>query len=77
MVILNFGNVTPDELLTGLCIKNANGMLKALSPYLGGGGGMFDFANPTHATMPTARIIHPNMSYFRSLLFFGFPLCKQ
>jgi len=38
----------------------------------GGGGGRFDFANPTHATMPTARIIHPNMSYFRSLLFFFF-----
>lgn len=38
----------------------------------GGGGGNWDFANPTHATIPTARIIHPNMSYLRSLLFFFF-----
>lgn len=38
----------------------------------GGGGGTWDFANPTHATIPTARITHPNMSYFRSLLFFFF-----
>lgn len=38
----------------------------------GGGGGTWDFANPTQATIPTARIIHPNMSYLRSLLFFFF-----
>lgn len=42
---------------------------KIYKAYLGGGGGMLDFAIPTHATMPTARITHPNMSYFRSLLF--------
>lgn len=40
--------------------------------YLGGGGGKWDLAKPTHATMPTARIIHPNTSYLRSLLFFFF-----
>lgn len=39
-----------------------------------GGGGMLDFAIPTHATIPTARIIHPNMSYFKSLLFFDLEL---
>lgn len=33
---------------------------------------MWDFAIPTHATIPTAKIIHPNMSYLRSLLFFFF-----
>lgn len=30
---------------------------------------MLDLAIPTHATIPTARIAHPNMSYLRSLLF--------
>jgi hypothetical protein len=38
----------------------------------GGGGGRFDLAKPTHATMPTARINHPAMSYFRVLSFFFF-----
>jgi hypothetical protein len=40
-----------------------------LHAYLGGGGTL-DFAIPTQATMPTARIIHPNISYFRSLFVF-------
>lgn len=44
---------------------------------VGGGGGMWDLANPTHATIPTARITHPNMSYFRSLLFFFFAVWEQ
>lgn len=42
-----------------------------------GGGGTLDFANPTHATKPTASIIHPNMSYFRSLLPFFFGVMKE
>lgn len=37
-----------------------------------GGGGTWDFAIPTHATIPTARIIHPKMSYLKSLLFLFF-----
>lgn len=44
------------------------------SAYLGGGG-TWDFAKPTHATMPTASIIHPKMSYLRSLLFLFFAVC--
>lgn len=32
-----------------------------------GVGGTFDFAIATHETIPTARIIHPHISYFRSL----------
>lgn len=44
--------------------------------HLGGGGGILDFAYPIHATIATARITHPNMSYLRSLLF-GFPLCSK
>lgn len=50
-----------------ICFISKNELYKA---YLAGGGGMWDFAIPIHATIPTARITHPNMSYFRSPLFF-------
>jgi hypothetical protein len=46
----------------------ANILAYLLHAYLG--GGTLDFAIPTQATMPTARIIHPNISYFRSLFVF-------
>lgn len=38
----------------------------------GGGVGIWCFAKPTHATMPTARITQPSMSYLRSLFAFVF-----
>lgn len=51
---------------------------KKYRAYLGGGGGgMLDFASPTHATMPTARIIHPHMSYLRSLLLLALELWNK
>lgn len=42
----------------------------------GGGGGTFALANPTQATIVTARITHPNISYFKSLLFCAFGPCN-
>jgi hypothetical protein len=44
-------------------------LASSLNAYIGGGG-TWDFAIPIHATIPTARIIHPNISYFRSLFAF-------
>ena len=67
-VLLNFLH---NQLETMINVQSLPEMTKCLT-HRGGGGGTWDFANPTHATMPTARIIHPNMSYLRSLLFFFF-----
>lgn len=67
-VLLNFLH---NQLETMINVQSLPEMTKCLT-HRGGGGGTWDFANPTHATMPTARIVHPNMSYLRSLLFFYF-----
>lgn len=49
----------------------------SITAYRGGGEGTLALANPTHATIVTASITQPNMSYFRSLLFCDFGPCSD